>query len=45
MNYGEMPVIILLLASGYLLAIYALLMLAQRLSKVTQARSSDIKQI
>jgi hypothetical protein len=33
MTYGNMPVIIPLLAAGYLLAIYLLLMLAQRTTK------------
>lgn len=45
MNYGEMAVMIPLIATGYLLAIYVLLMLAQRLSKATQAQSRDLGQV
>ncbi len=33
MTYGDMPVLILLLASGYLLTIYLLLILAERTTK------------
>lgn len=45
MTYGDMPVIIPLLATGYLLTIYLLLMLAQRAIKPSQYSSSSVPDI
>jgi len=43
MTYFGMPVIIPILAAGYLLAIYLLLMLAQRMLKSSRYASNTLK--
>ncbi|MBW4649718.1 MAG: hypothetical protein KME06_13660 [Kastovskya adunca ATA6-11-RM4] len=45
MTYGDMPVIIPLLATGYLLTIYLLLMLAQRAIKPSPYSSNSFSDI
>jgi hypothetical protein len=42
MIYGKMPMIIFILASGYLLAVYLLLALAKRTGKKTTATSVSL---
>jgi hypothetical protein len=42
MSYGEMPAIILLIATTYLLVVYLVLALARRTGKVTATPSRNI---
>ena len=39
MNYNHIPVIILILATGYVFAVYLLLAFAQRAAKITRNKT------
>jgi hypothetical protein len=43
-HYGEMPVLIPLIAASYLIAVYFLLTVVSRLSKTKPSRSHDVQQ-